>query len=343
MTVGFQSRRHGACGRRTLSFKQFQSLLFRMATGLKRGLICLAALALLGCGSQGSGSGAVAASVNGQAITEGEFQQALARRKAALGEKPPVAPGAESALEHRVLEELIVRRLLLQEAARRGVSASADEVERRIQELSGSYDPDEYQAILREQGLTPDSFRAMVAEDLTMELLMEQAAGQIEAPGQEEVEAYFREHAEGLRRPFRARALHLVVASAEDAARLREAILKGEDFAEVARRHSLGPEADQNGDLGWRSPGELPEAFDDAIFSLKAGEVSPVVASPFGYHLFKLLEVKESGTPSLDEARPYIVAQLKEEAREARQQRWLEELRAKAEVVVSRKVQEESR
>lgn len=342
MTVGSASEWRKPTEHHSTSLKPIRRPLCK-ASVLKRGLIFVVALILVGCDGETPGTKAVVATVNGQAIAESDFQEAFARRKSALDSNLLAKPGVKEALQRRVLDELIARRLLLQEAVRREVSPSQEAVEQRLAELSQGYAPSDYEAMLKEQGLSPDVFRAKVAEDLTMELLMEKVLGETEPPKTEEVEAYYREHVSQMHRPVRARALHLVVAKAEEAGRLREDILKGADFAELARRHSLGPEAAKNGELGWRSPGEMPEAFDEAIFALKPGEVSPVVSSPYGFHLFKLLEVKESGVPSLEEARPAIVVQLKAGAREAKQRMWLEELQAKANIVVYRKAQEVSK
>jgi parvulin-like peptidyl-prolyl isomerase len=300
-------------------------------------------MALMGCGSETPGTRSVVATVDGRAIMEGEFQEAFDRRKAVLDESLLAKPDVQEALKRRVLEELIARRLLLQEADRRGVSPPPEAVEQRLAELSQGYTPNDYEAMLKEQGLSPEFFRARVTEDLTIELLMEKALGEPKTPKPAEVEAYYQEHVSEMHRPVRARALHLVVTTAEEAGKLRESVLKGADFAELARRHSIGPEAVKDGELGWRSPGEMPEAFDEAIFALQPGQVSPVVSSPYGFHLFKLLEVRESGVPSLEEARPAIIARLKNEAREAQQRLWLEGLQAKADIVVHGTAQEARR
>ena len=52
---------------------------------------------------------------------------------------------------------------------------------------------------------------------------------------------------------------------------------------------SSSPDSARGGDLGWFSRGAMPKAFDDACFSLGTGKLSGVVASPYGFHVFKLL------------------------------------------------------
>lgn len=73
--------------------------------------------------------------------------------------------------------------------------------------------------------------------------------------------------------------------------RLRDRIEEGEDFAELAGRYSEDPgSASQGGDLGWQKRGTFVPEFEAAVFNLKAGELSPVTKSPFGYHLIQLID-----------------------------------------------------
>ncbi len=71
---------------------------------------------------------------------------------------------------------------------------------------------------------------------------------------------------------------------------LRQRVLMGESFADLARRYSEDASAPQGGDLGWVSPGETVPAFERAMDALQPGEVSEIVHSPFGWHLIKVEE-----------------------------------------------------
>lgn len=85
------------------------------------------------------------------------------------------------------------------------------------------------------------------------------------------------------------------------------------DFAQLAKQHSEDPSSVQGGDLGWVTPGQLPPLLEKAAFGLKRGEVSAVVESPLGYHIFKVEETKEEKTKSLQEAREEIIQSLRAE------------------------------
>ncbi|MBR0566408.1 peptidylprolyl isomerase [Azoarcus sp. L1K30] len=71
---------------------------------------------------------------------------------------------------------------------------------------------------------------------------------------------------------------------------LRERVVNGGDFAELAKANSADLSAAKGGDLGWINPGDTVPEFERAMNALKPGEVSPPVRSPFGWHLIKVIE-----------------------------------------------------
>jgi peptidyl-prolyl cis-trans isomerase D len=84
------------------------------------------------------------------------------------------------------------------------------------------------------------------------------------------------------------------------------------DFAKIAKAQSQDPgSAELGGDLGVVQKGVFVKPVEDAIYSLKEGEVSGLVRSEFGYHIIKITKIVPETQKSLDEARPEIVAELK--------------------------------
>ena len=79
---------------------------------------------------------------------------------------------------------------------------------------------------------------------------------------------------------------------------LRERVVMGEDFAEVARRASEDASAPEGGDLGWLTPGETVPPFQQAMDALSAGEISQPVLSQFGWHIIK---VEDRRTQNMEE------------------------------------------
>jgi peptidyl-prolyl cis-trans isomerase SurA len=72
---------------------------------------------------------------------------------------------------------------------------------------------------------------------------------------------------------------------------LRDRILKGEDFGELAKKYSDEPSAQQSGgDLGWVGRGAMVPSFEAMAFKLKKGEISQPFESPFGFHIMQLMD-----------------------------------------------------
>ena len=93
------------------------------------------------------------------------------------------------------------------------------------------------------------------------------------------------------------------VAAKKKAAALHKRAAAGEDFNALARDNSddgiTGP---KGGDLGFQPRGTMPEAFDEAVFAMEVGEISEPIETDFGYHIVKILGVREGDVPK-DEAK----------------------------------------
>ena len=86
------------------------------------------------------------------------------------------------------------------------------------------------------------------------------------------------------------RASHILVKTEDEAKSLRDEILSGAAFEDVAARESLCPSGARGGDLGNFGKGVMVKEFEDAAFSLKVGEVSQPVQTQFGWHLIVVTE-----------------------------------------------------
>jgi peptidyl-prolyl cis-trans isomerase C len=165
---------------------------------------------------------------------------------------------------------------------------------------------------------------------LVNEYLRKEIAQKITAK-EEDIKAYYDGHKEEFKAPAMVRAQHILVkvangASEDDKKEAKEkieGILKrikaGEDFGKLAAEFSDDPGSKQKGgDLGFFTRGRMVKPFEDAAFSLKPGEVSGVVESPFGYHIIKVEETKEAGLEPLEKVRDRINQKLVQESVKAK-------------------------
>ena len=89
------------------------------------------------------------------------------------------------------------------------------------------------------------------------------------------------------------RASHLLVETREEAEKLREEIINGKEFADVAALVSKCPSGAQGGDLGYFSKGQMVKPFEDACFSMEVGDLSEPIETQFGWHLIQLTDIQE--------------------------------------------------
>lgn len=81
------------------------------------------------------------------------------------------------------------------------------------------------------------------------------------------------------------RASHILVDTLNQANNVLEKAKAGEDFGQLAKKHSLCPSKANSGDLGRFSPGRMVKPFEEAVFKLEVGEISQPISTHFGYHI----------------------------------------------------------
>jgi len=162
---------------------------------------------------------------------------------------------------------------------------------------------------------TPERWQTPERVDLAyIEIELEDLAEEVDL-SEDELRAFY--ESEVSREPERylglerRKASHILLQAGDDPAaaearirELRERIVAGGDFANVAEEVSEDPgSARQGGDLGWVEPGMMVPAFEEALYALEEGELSEPVRSEFGWHLILLEDIERSGGASFEEAR----------------------------------------
>jgi len=112
-------------------------------------------------------------------------------------------------------------------------------------------------------------------------------------------------------------------------------IKAGGDFATLARANSQDTGSAQNGgDLGFFPKGQMTPAFEEAAFKLKPGAVSPLVETPFGFHIIKVLERRPPRTAPFAEVSGQIKDFLTQGQREQKLEQFVEQVKAKGKVEI---------
>ena len=242
-------------------------------------------------------SNRIVAIVNEEVITEAD----VARRLTSLLEdlSPQAdAEGSPEAMRRAALQQLIDQRLLVQEAIRRGLSVSREEVAERLGVLHRRFGSEEaLRQDLEEAGLSLGGFKRQIREQLLVQRLIDQAIRSRIAISPSELAQALEALQEGPGAGELVEVFHILVrveeTRSEAEARSRaqdiyQALVAGGAFEELATRYSDDPHAEQGGAMGWVRRGFLMPELDTVVFTLEEGAFSRPIQSALGFHLVKV-------------------------------------------------------
>ncbi|WP_411685219.1 peptidylprolyl isomerase [Aeromonas caviae] len=175
-----------------------------------------------------------------------------------------------------------------------------------------------------EQFYKANSARFMNDETVKVDYLLLDAAnlGKNIKVTEQDAQDYYDQHQDLFQRPERRQVAHILIPFGKDekaAEQKAEAVLAkakaGDDFAALAKADSSDTfSAKKGGELDWFEKGVMDPAFEKAAFALdKAGDLSAVVKSPFGFHIIKLLAVEPAKTKPFVDVMSDTIARLQSE------------------------------
>ena len=284
------------------------------------------------------------ASVNGVAITSEELEREVANIRHKMSRRMPGVPVPED-LEDKALDNIINRRLLLEESRKAGITVENSEIEAIWQQTVARFPSEEaVKEILKKENVTEEMIRGDIRNGLTLQKYVESEFTAKADVSEEEIKEYYDKNSSRFKQPEMVKASHILIKVEDKADEAKKAearkkieeveklVKEGKDFAELAKEYSEGPSNVKGGDLGFFGRGQMVKPFSDAAFALKPGEVSPIVETRFGFHIIKVFEKKEEGLVPLEEAGPKIREVLSTEKTQEMVNNKLESLKAVAKI-----------
>ena len=286
--------------------------------GAAWGLTALLPLLLSGaCAPRDQGP--VAAAVNGEPIS----MQSLALEQRLAG------PGA---VQSELLEELIDQALILQEGRRLNVTLSQDALKSDEAMARAGTDDAVLAQSLAERGVSLQDWEQRLAQAALADEVVRQAVRSKLDIGRQEIQDYYWEHVTAFRRSERRVLRQIFTHYHADGEAALEQLHRGTPFAEVAAKMGQGPEAADGGLLGPEGRLQLPKELTKAQLKLKVGQYSPLIHSPWGWHLLYLESVQKEEGDSLDQATPKAHARVLRDKEQMVYQLWLGRLREQAKI-----------
>ncbi len=265
-------------------------------------LICLTlVISLFACKKEDDSK--VLVTINDDKITMSDFNKELDKIPMNMKMMVATETGKKS-----FLDRLIIKKLLLKEAAKNNVEQDK-EFQNRLAEIK---------------------------EQLIIESLLKKKLTSGANITDESIQKFYDTNKEKFRKEREINTRHILLKSEEEAKQVKEKLAAGEDFADVAKRYSIDPNAKvTGGEVGFHPKGTLLPEYEAAAFKLtKVGQVSPITKTQFGYHIIRLEGIKPPQYVPLAEVKDFIKQQLVQEKQKEVLDKYIEDLKKNSKISI---------
>ncbi len=246
----------------------------------------------------------IVAVVNDSVVLQSELEEELIVVRRQLQRQDMQLPDPRN-LQHQVLEQLILEKLQLDTASRAGISVddgTLDAAVRRVAERN-QMTLSQFRDALAAEAISWEDFRDKLRDQIIISRLRHQVMQSRINVTPQEIAQFAAQQGSGHSAEYRLG--HILVAlpdaaspqtiaeARDKAERIHRQLEQEASFETLAASYSDSQTALQGGDLGWRKQGELPTLIAKLIRELSVGKITPVLRSPSGFHIFKLLAQRE--------------------------------------------------
>lgn len=249
----------------------------------------------------------IVAVVNDDVIMASELNDKLRTVKDQLRQQGTTLPPT-AVLQRQVLDRLILNKLQLQMAEHTGIRVDDETLNRTISNIAAENQVslDDFRKILEQDGYSYARFREDIRHQIMIARLQQRAVDNRVVVSEREVDNYLANQAHQGVTELEYHLAHILIAmpsspstrqleqTRDKAQTVLEKLKGGADFKEVAAQYSDGQQALDGGDLGWRKASQVPTLFADFVADMHKGDISDLIRSPSGYHIIKLLDVRDS-------------------------------------------------
>ncbi len=249
----------------------------------------------------------IVAVVNDEVILKSALDQQVTAITKQIQQQGTALP-PENVLRKQVLDQMIMTKLELQQAANKNISVSDDALNQAINRIAerNGITLSQLPAKLQQAGINYADFRQNLRNQLIIRNLEQQLVSNEMHITPREVQAQIEADAANSNANSQYHISQILIStpsdpSPEQVAKTRkkaqdiyQKLKKGADFAAMAVEYSQGQQALKGGDLGWRKGSELPTIFTGVIQRMQPGDITEPLAGPGGFDILKLDDVKRA-------------------------------------------------
>lgn len=237
-------------------------------------------------------------------------------------------------VKNQLLEQCINHYLVLEYAKEQKITITEEELQNVLKDIRKEYAEPAFEEALLRGYIDFEQWSDRLRGQLLVNKSIESVTARIPQPGYQEIKTYYEKNRNDFSSPKMIEFRQVVTRTREEAESLLLRLHNGEQMSEIAAKFSIAPEAEKGGNVGWTAEGQLNESMETALFSLPLNKLSPVVETPYGYHIFEVLSARPEGVKELSEVIDHIKAVLLLKEHKVFLKKWLLELRHHFEVKV---------
>jgi len=265
--------------------------------------------------------------INGERIARDEYELFISYSTSVMDTETKT----DSAVTDVLKKDFLEHRLLLQKALEGRITVD----EGKFREIVESFQTIKGQKMLSEfekqLNLDFDSLKELLRQRIIIGKFLESIAGTDIEISEEELKTFYEEKKDELSADVSAHIQHIVTYEENASQNALSLIKQGIPFSEVAEKFSVAPERENGGDLGFINVKNYPDIFKEAL-TLKKGQVSGIVKSEYGYHIFKLVDVKKKSSVSFETLKRKLYAELYGVKQENKVREYIDDLYEKSEI-----------
>lgn len=269
--------------------------------------------------------------VNGEPISLEEFDAEFRLMRIHYD---AVSENEMRAIKRRLSDQVIDRRLLVQEARNLGLKLTRKEAESALKDALKDV-PDDFWTVLKTQGISKNTWKRKLLQERLAHDVVDREVNDKVVITPEETEDYYWTHLPFYWRPAAVEARHLVVQKKADLDKVLAGLRKGEEFQKLASTFSEAPGRSRGGDWGFMDTDRLSSDYLKVLSALKPGEVSKPFKDEIGYHLLQLVGWRPREMRPFPEVRDAIHDALLKEEQDHRFDQWMADLKRKADIRVN--------
>jgi peptidyl-prolyl cis-trans isomerase SurA len=295
----------------------------------------------------------IIARVNNDVITMSDYQKADQQLREEVAHDCQGCPPDKVQVQYKdqqkdLLRGLIDQSLLVQRAKDMGISVETDLIKRldEVRKQNSLNSLEELEKAVEGSGIAWEDYKTQIRNGMLTQEVMRKEVGSRINIGNEEVKKYYDEHPQEFTRPEQVELSEIFLSTegkspeeieavqkkAED---LRNRVVKGDEFSEIAKRYSEGSTAkDQSGDLGTYQRGQLSPQLEEVVFKMEKGQITDVIQTKTGFEVLKVVNHYQSGLQPLDKVDNEIMNRLYMQKMQPTMRDYLAQLRQESYVMV---------